>query len=272
MSLSSNQSPVFIGGQMKSGTTLLRGLLSQHPNIFGGLETHWFELDSTSFKNIDAIKKLCFFYEINEEELDSIIITMRSADVPFIDAFLTYATCRADKIRWVEKTPGNIGHLDRIFTEFKGAYFLHVVRDYRDIYSSWKLAKKGDVSDFIYRVKTSYETLMDYRDHARYQEIKYEDLVYRVDATINSTLQFIHETPSNSCVEINTANSAAEFGKVKEFTGKESGTLMSTQHKISTTKVGFYRHILSADEQNQIETELDYFFSLFGARNAITGC
>jgi hypothetical protein len=272
MNLSNNQSPVFIGGQMKSGTTLLRGLLSQHPNIFGGLETHWFDLDSTPIKNLQSIKKLCFFYEINEEELDNIMIAMRSEGVPFIDAFLTFATRKADKTRWVEKTPGNIGHLNRIFTEFEGAYFLHVVRDYRDIYSSWKLAKKGDVSDFIYSVKTSYETLMDYRDHARYREIKYEDLVYRVDATLTSTLQFIHEKPSNSCVEIDTTNSVAEFDKVKAFTGKESGTLISTQQKISTTKVGYYKNILSADEQKQIETELDFFFSLFGACNAITGC
>jgi hypothetical protein len=272
VSLSRKLSPVFIGGQMKSGTTLLRSLLSQHPNIFGGLETHWFDLGPNPTKDLDEIKKLCFFYDINNNELDNILEAKSLYGISFIHAFLNFATRRAKKARWVEKTPANVSQLDRIFTEFEDAYFLHVVRDYRDIYSSWKLANKGDVNQFIDHVKISYTKIMDYRNHERYREIHYQDLVFNVDETLTSILMFINEQPSISCLEINAVNSESEFNKVKAFTGKESSTLISTQQKISTKKVGFYKNILSANEQKQIETELEYFFSLFGASNAITNC
>ncbi|MBT5190889.1 MAG: hypothetical protein HOM07_00975, partial [Rhodospirillaceae bacterium] len=41
----SNTSPIFIGGLMRSGTTLFRAMLSQHSAIASGLETHWFDID-----------------------------------------------------------------------------------------------------------------------------------------------------------------------------------------------------------------------------------
>ena len=37
--------PIFIGGIFRSGTTLLRAMLGQHPNIAAGLETYWFDID-----------------------------------------------------------------------------------------------------------------------------------------------------------------------------------------------------------------------------------
>jgi len=38
-------SPIFVGGYFKSGTSLLRALLGQHPDVASGLETHWFAID-----------------------------------------------------------------------------------------------------------------------------------------------------------------------------------------------------------------------------------
>ena len=44
--MSSN--PIFVGGYFKSGTSLLRALLGQHPDIASGLETHWFAIDPSA--------------------------------------------------------------------------------------------------------------------------------------------------------------------------------------------------------------------------------
>lgn len=63
-----NNSPIFIGGQMKSGTTLVRALLSQHPNIFGGLETHWFDLPS----KVDINDSINFFRDIGVNKIRGI--------------------------------------------------------------------------------------------------------------------------------------------------------------------------------------------------------
>ncbi|MDZ7696604.1 MAG: sulfotransferase [Deltaproteobacteria bacterium] len=76
-------SPIFIGGLYKSGTSLLRAMLSQHSSIVGGLETFWFDLDfsgkTQSIHNVrnwdatrseplhDHITRLANFYDMDRE-------------------------------------------------------------------------------------------------------------------------------------------------------------------------------------------------------------
>ena len=49
--------PIFIGGMPKSGTTLVRKYIGNHPQIFSGLESNWFELDNF-FKKYRFNKKV----------------------------------------------------------------------------------------------------------------------------------------------------------------------------------------------------------------------
>ena len=50
--------PIFIGGMFKSGTSIARKYIGNHPNIFSGLETNWFYLDEYyKNRNIDYLNK-----------------------------------------------------------------------------------------------------------------------------------------------------------------------------------------------------------------------
>lgn len=259
-----DQSPIFIGGQMKSGTTMLRALLSQHKNIFGGLETHWFDIDINIHQEDEKIKKLALFYELDEYQIHKIFKSYHQTNRHFIDVFLTYAAHNKSKNRWVEKTPQNINNIELIEKEWELFYFIHVLRDFRDVYASWKLSGKCDVNTFIEIVKTSYQNFEKHRISKRYLEVKYEDIVLETEKSIDYILSFLNEDFDVNCYKINTSNSKAEYEKVKKITGKESNTLKSTQKPVFNTKIAQFKKILTTEEIDIIERELGAFFHMFG--------
>ena len=68
--------PIFIGGLMKSGTSLLRVLLGQHPDLFASFETHWFSNDfrlNWNDRNSRRVDYLLRFFEITDEGEEKII-------------------------------------------------------------------------------------------------------------------------------------------------------------------------------------------------------
>ena len=116
------EQPVFIGGMYKSGTTLLRMMLSQHSDMVSGLETFWFDLnweDRNSGRTEyvgrrwdgtrdeapgDQIERLCRYYGLDPVAHADRIDACSSRE-EFLDFLLTTyaATCGAG--RWTEKTP-----------------------------------------------------------------------------------------------------------------------------------------------------------------------
>ena len=132
------EQPVFIGGMYKSGTTLLRMMLSQHSDMVSGLETFWFDLnweDRNSGRTEyvgrrwdgtrdeapgDQIERLCRYYGLDPVAHADRIDACSSRE-EFLDFLLTTyaATCGAG--RWTEKTPPNILHWERVFRAWPDA-------------------------------------------------------------------------------------------------------------------------------------------------------
>jgi protein-tyrosine sulfotransferase len=258
-----DKGPIFIGGQMKSGTTMLRALLSQHKNIFGGLETHWFNIDINAQREDEKIKKLALFYEFDENQIDEIFQNYNQTNKHFIDVFLSYAARNKSKERWIEKTPQNIDNIELMQKNWESFYFIHVLRDFRDMYASWKGSGKCNVDAFVEIVKISYQNFDKYRSSKNYLEVKYEDIVVETEGCIDNILNFLNEDLDGNCYKINTNNSKVEFDKVRKITGKESNTLKSTQRPIFNTKIAQYKKILTIEEIDTIEQELGEFFYMF---------
>lgn len=263
-----SNSPIFIGGQMKSGTTMLRMLLARHSNIFSGLETYWFNLDL--YRDYDApnnlsINKLCHFYDVDITELTNIIHTTSNNKKIFIQNFLEYCMRREKKHRWLEKTPDNIKKLTVIENNWEIYKFIHVLRDFRDIYASWKLSKKYNLSYFLDQVQLCYsdkEQLLGMQTE-KYFEVKYEDLVTDSPQEIRKILKFLNEPFQERCTSLSSETSKADFAKVFEATGKKSTTLLSTQQPIHSSKIGHYKTILTSGEISMIEKELRIYFDKF---------
>lgn len=259
-------SPIFIGGLMKSGTSLLRKLLSRHPNIFGGLETHWFgpEIytcwqDSTSTRQV----WLREFFDVSADEFEAIKRDANSG-VDFFTRFMWFCTRRAGKQRWIEKTPDNILHLKLIWEHWPEAKAIHVIRDYRDTYASWKYHKKRSLPEFFNSVHSVMEAAGNLagKQTASYLEVRYEDLVTDTARVLKKVLGFVDEPWVEGLDQYE--GDATDFEKVSRVTGKESPTTIALSRPIFTSSVGQWRSMLTDEEVTMIKQELGGHAAIWG--------
>ena len=257
-------SPIFVGGQMKSGTTMVRALLGQHPNIFGGLETHWFDINFQEQKEKDkALQKLEGLFNLSPSDMNLIMSKKNLDNKEFLSIFMNYVTKKSNKTRWVEKTPGNIFHLQDILSSWPTAKFIHVIRDWRDTYASWKKSNKKSIDDFIHYSLKALE-IYDKNENENTHIVQYEKLVLDRYQTLTNLFEFLSEDLHAACLQLNTQNSRYEYAAVSRVTGKKSSTLMSTQSAINSNKVGVYTKVLDKQEIALIEDKLSNYLERFG--------
>ncbi len=186
---------IFIVGNQRSGTTLLRIILDSHPDLCAGEETAIIEMVK---KLLDAKWSKFEFYGVPRKEIYSKIKNF----------FLIFhhSNCRKTrKKRWVDKSPDNILCLDFINTLFPECKVIHIIRDGRDVAASY-LQKWGFASFFcsLYewprnvRLGRKVGTLLGEK---RYIEIFYEDLVTDPRAVLLRLASFLdiefHESLMN---------------------------------------------------------------------------
>ncbi len=260
--------PIFVGGLMKSGTTLVRAMLSRHPDIFGGLETHWFtERFAREWRDpaSSTSTRLLGFFDLGRADHEAVAVQADSAP-RFLDAFMRHCATRAGKPRWVEKTPGNVLHLPTIFDRWPGARFIHVIRDPRDVYASWKRSNKYDLRRFIadaHDVERALGDRLGSREGA-YLEVHYEDLVRQPRPVMAAMLDFVG---APWCEGIDDyPGSAGEFDKVQRLTGKASATLRSIERPIFQDGIGQWTAVLSPAEVAEIDSALASYCARAEAR------
>ena len=261
-----NNRPIFIGGLMKSGTTLLRTMLSNHSNIFSGLETHWFEKIYVNPSDREYLNKMAVFFDVSIEIVENIAQNSKTENTLFINDFFEFLTKNSNKTRWVEKTPQNINNIEKIRTHFHDFIFIHVLRDFRDVYTSWKQSNKYDINYFIDEVKKTYQLFLSQQKtiESKLYQIKYEDLVQNPKQEMSNLLSFLGEKIEFECFNNNSEKSKIEFQKVNKLYKKESVTLTSLQEEINIKKIGFYKKLLDPKEILLLEKELGGILKLMG--------
>lgn len=182
-------SPIFIIGSPRSGTTLLRLLLDSHTNISCGSETHFLIglrkiLEDPHYAGY--IEQFGFKRQYYIEEISS-----------FFDNFQTKYACERGKVRWAEKTPQYTKHLDFINELFPRCQFIHIIRDGHDVVASFK-KRWGYVSAIkgIYVWGRYVNTARKFGSTVspdRYVEIRYESLVTKTEETMKSLLTYLKE-------------------------------------------------------------------------------
>ena len=139
--------PFFIGGMFKSGTSLARKFIGNHPNIFSGLETNWFYLDNyfqNRNVNIEDLQNTWHaFFQIEKESLKKIINDSKSSE-EVLEIIMNLLIKRNNLSDWCEKSPPNITYGKRILNFWPKAKLIHIIRDPFDVYFSLKEAKKWD--------------------------------------------------------------------------------------------------------------------------------
>ena len=192
-------SPIFIGGQRRSGTTLMRTMLNRHPHLAGvPHESHFFQDERFElfFSNL---------LEWHSHHFDKLRIgqpEMNRAVAAFLDSFYTPYQTHKGAHRWVEKTPKNILRIDYLFRLFPDAQFIHMIRDPRDTLCSMKQKAATEKPKWV---KFTAEVTapawvrcinagLPWRERPeRYMEVYYEQLVRDPETMLRRVLAFLGE-------------------------------------------------------------------------------
>jgi len=254
--------PIFIGGMQKSGTSLLRAMLGHHSRLFAGLETQWLNQrwNENDTLRREWLQRLSVFFDINIGELETVCADAGSEEI-CLDRMMALFTARAGKVRWIEKTPGNVSAIPRILSHWPRACILHILRDPRDVYASMlEIRKWTDPEAFADGWCTTVGAAEDWLTsvggwHPSYYRLRYERLVLEPDATLRDILDFLEEPYEPNVATFDGVT--GEFERVKQATGKESPTLKRLEQPLIRSRVGVWKSVYEPERWSAVRAELN---------------
>ena len=217
--------PFFIVGNPRSGTTLLRAILSKHQDVFippenGTLGEMIRTFGRYRWSSWQTVVSLIFDefqkgYEFHHWNIDLERLKRSAESMPLENRSLAglmhliYRSYGADhapgKIRWGDKSvPGSSFHLWKVALVFPQAKYIHMVRDGRDcIASSVKAGFFG--KNYRYAAYAWKDNLKECRKFGekvkkenRFLEIRYEDLISSPKRQIDALCRFLELEPTET--------------------------------------------------------------------------
>ena len=190
-----NKNPVFITGVYRSGTTILSRMLDAHPDMNIAYDSinyfRWYLKTNTPPKDYKKIvhevgdrllnrynKKIDCIKIINNISKYGKIITHKQIYSSIMDDYMGY-----EEKRWGEKTVLEWTSIPKFFNMFSGGKALHIIRDPRDVVSSYKnmtFESKDRYFDSIFACMHSMDTAIEYKKKlpkSKYYIVHYEELV-----------------------------------------------------------------------------------------------
>ena len=209
-----NSDSFFIVGSGRSGSTLLRLILSSHSRIAIPPET-WYVLPlikktpMTSTLSIteveqalDIITSHYRWPDMGIEKKDlytwaSNLLEPRLRDI--LDLIYSFHLKLENKERWGDKTPPYIMILPELLLLYPDTKFINIVRDGHDVCKSFQ--NKGWNGKWLFRNISEWkEAIIQYNFYKetnladRIFEVKYEDLVIDTEATVKKICSFLEES------------------------------------------------------------------------------
>jgi len=202
--------PVFIGGCGRSGTTLLLSILSAHDQLF----CHPKELGLFNGKQsvlTDGKKDLSRKHRMHMS--------------------LLFNSIPATATRWVEKSPSNIRHIEKISAYTGGQFkFIQIIRDGRDVI----LSRHPTAPDRYWvepeRWINDVTVGLKWMNDPHVYTIKYEDLLSNYEVTIRGI-----------CDHIGIATTPEILNWHKHARVTENRAFFSKVQPLSTSSIGKWR-------------------------------
>ncbi|MDX1617388.1 MAG: sulfotransferase [Balneolaceae bacterium] len=207
--------PFFIIGSGRSGTTLLRSILQRHPEIDIPPESHgaipnsvkkfyrYGGLDWQDLVNVvlgEFLSDAHFgLWEIDLSEARRRALTLEDREkslARIIDLIYRehMETHKPDAVRWGDKSPFNTLRLEWVRKVFPSARYVHIIRDGRDVVSSFL---KSGLMDDINRACRRWNMALDESErHAKRSgtavlTLYYEQLVKEPEEQVKRTCRFL---------------------------------------------------------------------------------
>lgn len=259
-------SPIFILGAQRSGTTLLRLLVNSHSKIAipeeGGFwmpllrkygSKHGRLLSDHEIKSIIKYIRTSDQFKlwlINADEyFENIIMGNNISFSDFMYGLYHEYAVSQNKDVWGDKTPSFFRMIPEISKIFPNAKFIHIIRDGRDLFLSWRKIDptKKNISvvalEWLYKVKKANDDLNRFCKD-RFISIRYEDLVQDPEKNINEVCKFIGIDYENEMMNY--------WKKSNQFIGKHhSDLIFRPVSSISTKK---WKRELTKKEIRKFET------------------
>jgi LPS sulfotransferase NodH len=211
--------PIFVVGAPRSGTSLLARMLDAHPAIGLSDELCFFDIvlearrDLPELDDPERIERLrallprmdhVRYWADGEALIEAALERLRADSRPSWAAFYRHLmeprAVRKGALRFGEKTPWNVRHLEALEALFPNARFVHVVRDPRAVVASKRKLPRSSSDVLTNAVKWSIDVAAAarYRDGAperaeRLLEIRYEDLVRTPEPVLRRVTDFLGE-------------------------------------------------------------------------------
>ncbi len=205
-------SPVFIIGLPRSGTTLMRMMLSSHPQLAIAPETNFLNSWMRIYGHLDPTRPRdfeLFWSKLTAGELfPSFGITPAGVraridglgDPGFRGIFTAICqeyAARTGKARWGEKTPRHADYLDTLLQWFPAARVLYMQRDPRAVTSSILAKNWARSSRFPHvharRWRRSMRGVLARAGQGNVMLVSYEDLVADGESVLRRICDFIGE-------------------------------------------------------------------------------
>lgn len=208
----STPEPIFVVGMNGSGTTMLLDNLGRHPQLYAfpretrliphllATQHRFGDLNrDENFRRLwEEVSGLTVFRYVNRQR--ALPLPENWRDYPrnlaaVLDAIFRYFAAREGKQRWCEKTPQHVQHLDTLASLFPSARFIHVIRDGRDCAASFQRRWHRTPELTMFRWK---KVLAEGRrqgqslGHARYLEVRYEDVTADAEHWLRRICEFVH--------------------------------------------------------------------------------
>lgn len=207
---SDNDPFVFIVGRGRSGTTLLRAMLTSHTELAIPNETH-FIVPLSRDRRLFEGDRLCIeafltriervpgyqHMELDHDHVKSVFHTCAPSSYPAAVRLLfkIYAES-VNKSRYGDKTPIHVLHVEYLARMFPGARFIHVIRDGRDVVLSnldlaWGPGSVWEGAVYWKKFVNEGRRAGARLGPQRYRELRYEDLIDDPERNVRNLCDFV---------------------------------------------------------------------------------
>lgn len=264
----------FIVGTGRCGTTLLRLMLDKHPHLAIPPETHFpYTLFSEMGTDEKAAEQFLFlmlgshrqpWFRLDSDKFRSEIRSI----LPFhvsegLRLFYNSYANRFHKNRWGDKTPIYSQQIEKIAKILPESYFIHIIRDGRDVAVSLRFMKWGPGNDIIKLANLWRDRIQRTRNLAKdvphFLEVRYEELVTTPERVLTLICEFLRLEYDRTMLDY-YLTSAERLSENEDLKEKDSGGKASLRSRRSaysnsmtakpptTSQIGRRKHELTGEE------------------------
>ena len=249
--------PIFIGGTDRSGKSLMRFMLSSHPNLAMTRRTNCWTLFYGQYGDLSRPDNFerCLAAMLKHKHIRILKPDSDRIHQEFWQGEPTYARLfalfhehyaeREGKSRWGDQTEAIESRADLIFAAYPTAKMIHLIRDPRDRYEAIKSPsrlKRGAglaTAEWLRSVRLAKRNQRHYPQ--RYKIVRYETMVSQPEQTLREVCAFLDEDYTPAMI---TLESIPRF---QDKRGSEAGNPIG-QSPFSTKFIGRFRQRLPTSE------------------------